>query len=1109
MKKVLSAFLAVLMCVMMIPVSAAAPADAQVIYTLTGANLKPGETAELTLHIKSLVDANSFALSKINIPEGLTLEEATITDAAKSAFFLSSYDAEKKTFVFGAMSPAKYDLDVATLKIKASDEERTARYGIGMTPVSKNSSVVLKDYFESGDIGVYPAPKAEFPSNIKLYGQTATYDGKEHSATITGTIPAGTEIEYKDNTAIDAGEYKASATLTAEGYNTRTYYAILKINPKALTVSGIKAADKVYDKTNTAVISGGTLSGVVSGDEVSASVPEKGEFASVNVGKNIAVSIDEITLEGKDAANYTLTNANYTGLKAAVSQAEITVTADSLSKRIGDDDEPLTYKVTEGTLYEGDTITGALARAKGETAGTYAITKGTLSAGANYKLTFVPGTYTINDKETQNVTVSGIPEKVTYGDEDFTVEVNYDEKTNLDKASFASSNDNVLSIDGSGNVKVVGAGNALLTVTVKGNDTYADFTKTFNVTVAKRKITVTADDASKKTGTEDPDEFAYTITEGSLVNGDEFSGKLARVAGEKAGEYKIQQGSLKLSANYELTFVAGTFTIADKKTQNVTVTGIPQKATYGDGTFMINVELDAQSGLSDVEYTSDNTKVADPDTDGNVAIVGAGTANITVTIAGDEEYADFAKTVKITVAKKDLTITIENKTKKQGEDDPEFTFTVTGLVDGDEVTGEPVRAKGEKLGTYAIRKGTLAVSSNYNVKFVEGKLTITDKTPQDITVDEIGELTYGDGRFTIGVNYDAASGLTDTTFKSSNTKILAVDADGNVTIKGAGTANITVTVAGNDEYAAFEAVLTVKVAKKAISVDGLDFANGLVESADILNGDKVEYDLSKATLTFDKETSEVTIKDFAIVENDKYVLADDQDKITVSANADDFAEVKIADPSAGTVTGAGYYLIGSKATLKAVPKTGYRVSGWYKGSTLVSSNATYTFTVTANVTLNVRFMKKSGSYTIPGGSNSGNKNNNDNGLIKDLPRTKIELTIGDKEVFVDNNSVMNDVAPVISNGRTMLPSRFVAEALGAQVEWDETERKVTITGNEKTIELYIGSRYAYVNGFQKMLETEPFIENDRTFTPIRFISELLGADVNWNETTRTVTITKY
>lgn len=131
----------------------------------------------------------------------------------------------------------------------------------------------------------------------------------------------------------------------------------------------------------------------------------------------------------------------------------------------------------------------------------------------------------------------------------------------------------------------------------------------------------------------------------------------------------------------------------------------------------------------------------------------------------------------------------------------------------------------------------------------------------------------------------------------------------------------------------------------------------------------------------------------------------------------------------------------------------------------------------------------------------------------DDSKSKIVLAIGKKEATVFGETKINDVAPLIRNNRTMLPSRFVAESLGAVVSWNEEKELVTIKGKDKdggdvTILITIGAEYATVNGKAVKLDSPAFLENDRTYTPIRFISERLGASVEWNENDNSVIITK-
>lgn len=120
----------------------------------------------------------------------------------------------------------------------------------------------------------------------------------------------------------------------------------------------------------------------------------------------------------------------------------------------------------------------------------------------------------------------------------------------------------------------------------------------------------------------------------------------------------------------------------------------------------------------------------------------------------------------------------------------------------------------------------------------------------------------------------------------------------------------------------------------------------------------------------------------------------------------------------------------------------------------------------------------------------------------------IILTIGKKEANVFGETKSNDVAPIIRNDRTMLPARFVAENLGAKVEWDGDLRTVTITKDDIKIIITIDSQTALVNGKAIVLDSPAFIEDDRTYTPLRFIAEKLGADVEWNGDKQEVIITK-
>jgi len=112
------------------------------------------------------------------------------------------------------------------------------------------------------------------------------------------------------------------------------------------------------------------------------------------------------------------------------------------------------------------------------------------------------------------------------------------------------------------------------------------------------------------------------------------------------------------------------------------------------------------------------------------------------------------------------------------------------------------------------------------------------------------------------------------------------------------------------------------------------------------------------------------------------------------------------------------------------------------------------------------------------------------------------------KVKVNNELVVFDQPPVLENGRTLVPLRAIFEALGAEVEWEDSTQTVTAIREETEISLQIGSTKMTVNSDVKTLDVPAKLLNGRTLVPVRAISEALGCIVNWNETTQTVLITQ-
>ncbi|MBS3938697.1 MAG: thermonuclease family protein [Peptococcaceae bacterium] len=109
-------------------------------------------------------------------------------------------------------------------------------------------------------------------------------------------------------------------------------------------------------------------------------------------------------------------------------------------------------------------------------------------------------------------------------------------------------------------------------------------------------------------------------------------------------------------------------------------------------------------------------------------------------------------------------------------------------------------------------------------------------------------------------------------------------------------------------------------------------------------------------------------------------------------------------------------------------------------------------------------------------------------------------------VVVNGRLLVMDVSPIIRSGRTLVPLRAIFEALGASVEWNDATRTITGKRAETTITLQIDNPSASVNTTRVTLDVPPTIVGGRTLVPARFIAESLGARVGWNEQTRTVTV---
>lgn len=122
----------------------------------------------------------------------------------------------------------------------------------------------------------------------------------------------------------------------------------------------------------------------------------------------------------------------------------------------------------------------------------------------------------------------------------------------------------------------------------------------------------------------------------------------------------------------------------------------------------------------------------------------------------------------------------------------------------------------------------------------------------------------------------------------------------------------------------------------------------------------------------------------------------------------------------------------------------------------------------------------------------------------------IVLYLNRKDYSVSKNGTWQgatmDAAPVVERQRTLIPLRGVMEEFGAKVEWLPEERQIKVRYGDREVVLTLGSTEALVNGQKVSLEMPAKVVNGRTLMPLRFVSEQIGMDVQWDGKTQSITV---
>lgn len=498
------------------------------------------------------------------------------------------------------------------------------------------------------------------------------------------------------------------------------------------TVMATKAADGTYDEAIATVdITVSRAIGTVAFDELTSTYDTTVKVVSAHIVEepSATCTVPESPV-GPNAGDYPVTatciGSHYTASESAtvkIAKASVTVTADAKNKTYGDIDPELTYTPTPALL-AGNIFSGALARAPGESAGTYAILQGSLSAGSNYVVTYAGANLTINPRA---VTVVATAKSKIYGDAD--PQLNFTPVPPLLDGDMFSGALSRVSGENVGNYAI-----QLGSLSAGGN--YALTYNGANLTIAARVVTVIADAKNKIYGDADP-ELTYTAAT-PLLSGDHFSGGLSRMPGENVGNYPIAQGTLSAGSNYAVTYVGANLTIGRRA---ITATAAAKSKTYGavDPSLTYTVAPDLVGSDS---LTGDLSRAVGENVGAYAIEQGslAASTNYTLTYVG----------ANLTIAARAVTVTATAKSKTYGDADPELIYTAAPtLLSGDHFTGDLARTPGENVGDYPIVQGTLSAGDNYALTYVGANLSIraraamvTATTQSKVYGDADPELTY-------------------------------------------------------------------------------------------------------------------------------------------------------------------------------------------------------------------------------------------------------------------------------------------------------------------------------------------------------------------------------
>ena len=365
-----------------------------------------------------------------------------------------------------------------------------------------------------------------------------------------------------------------------------------------------------------------------------------------------------------------------------------------------------------------------------------------------------------------------------------------------------------------GKIVPLKAGSTTLTLSQKASKNYTAASKTIKITVNKAQLTVTADNATRPYGSANP---TFTLSYTGFVNGETEAALAVKptatcnaTSTSPAGTYDITAAGGK-SDNYSFSYKKGTLTITSSSVQ-ISISPIGEKK-YGDAAF--DLQATSPNQETPITYTVADPTVARID-NGRVTILKAGSTTITARQAASANYGEASASTPLVIKKASLTASVNNATRRYGEENPAFSFSYKGFVNGETEAVLAVKPSASCnataksiVGTYDIVTTGNGSDENYDISCTSGTLTI-EKALLTATVEQTTRR-YGEENPTFALIY---KGFANNETESVLTSLPSATCNASP-VSPAGKYDITVN-GGNDENYEIECINSSLVIEKAV-----------------------------------------------------------------------------------------------------------------------------------------------------------------------------------------------------------------------------------------------------------------------------------------------------